>query len=469
MKRSTLLRILASVLVLLDIVMLMTATVLAQAFRDSLSWFADGDVLGSTLDLVRVPIILAFLLIIFLMGGYDLEDFETGPEIYLRVHNASIATLALVIMGLFFGQIPMSRGYLLILMIVTPVLLILIRALMRRVVHGLYRRGIGTRRAIIVGHGPVLSQLITRLRERSYLGLTPIAVVHTTHAEAQKLGLPLLETWDGLLPLAEQQNADLILFADGSQPDTRELREYLWQFEQHHTDLAVVSNLIDISADRVRTRPLADTQLVYVEQPRSAQALSAGKRIFDIILATFVLIVLSPVMLITALLVNRDGGPVLFKQTRVGVNGSHFTMLKFRSMVVNAEEILKTMDRGEQVNSKMFKQADDPRITKVGHFIRRYSIDELPQLINVLRGDMSLIGPRPPLPREVAEYTEDEFRRLRVRPGLTGLWQVSGRSDLSWEETIRLDLYYIDNWSFLRDMWILVRTVKAVIAGRGAY
>lgn len=177
----------------------------------------------------------------------------------------------------------------------------------------------------------------------------------------------------------------------------------------------------------------------------------------------------SPVFLVTSLLVRRDGGPVLFRQTRIGRDGKPFLMLKFRSMVVGADRLKSGLEGGHGTNSRLFKLADDPRVTNVGRIIRRYSIDELPQLFNVMAGDMSLIGPRPALPQEVALYTTDERQRLRVRPGMTGLWQVSGRSDLTWEETVRLDLRYIDNWSPWADLAILMKTARAVIGKRGAY
>ena len=191
---------------------------------------------------------------------------------------------------------------------------------------------------------------------------------------------------------------------------------------------------------------------------------------FDVLASVIGLVATSPVLLITAVAVYlTDRGPVLFRQTRVGRDGRTFTMLKFRSMVLDAESRLKELQGGNNTNTVMFKLKKDPRVTRVGGLIRRYSIDELPQLINIIKGDMSLIGPRPPLPREVERYSEEEMRRLRVRPGLTGLWQVSGRSNLSWEETVRLDLYYIDNWSPLQDLAILARTIHAVVASRGAY
>ncbi|WP_262425286.1 sugar transferase [Brachybacterium sp. Z12] len=191
------------------------------------------------------------------------------------------------------------------------------------------------------------------------------------------------------------------------------------------------------------------------------------------VVAALVLVVISPLLAVIALRIRaHDGGPVIFRQQRVGRDGKHFEFLKFRTMITDAEAVKVEMveravqDRG---NTVMFKMRNDPRITAPGRFLRRFSLDELPQLWNVLRGDMSLVGPRPALPGEVERYDDDARRRLHVRPGITGLWQVSGRSDLSWEDTVRLDTYYVDNWSFTQDLQILMRTVKAVLASSGAY
>ena len=195
-----------------------------------------------------------------------------------------------------------------------------------------------------------------------------------------------------------------------------------------------------------------------------------SKSVMDLCFAAILVLLLSPVLLAIALAVKLgDGGPVFFRQQRVGVSGEYFAMLKFRTMVVDAEAHLARLASRSDGNTVLFKMQDDPRVTKVGRILRRYSLDELPQLFNVLKGDMSLVGPRPPLPREVDQYEPDARRRLRVKPGMTGLWQVSGRSDLSWEESLRLDLHYVDNWSPIGDLHILFRTVNAVVNGPGAY
>ncbi|NUR81931.1 MAG: exopolysaccharide biosynthesis polyprenyl glycosylphosphotransferase [Dermatophilaceae bacterium] len=235
--------------------------------------------------------------------------------------------------------------------------------------------------------------------------------------------------------------------------------------------MAVVPSLSDISTGRIAMRPVGGLPLVHVEQPQSLGASRGLKRAFDLLGATALLLLAAPVMLVFAVATKlQDGGPVLFRQTRVGRDGELFECLKFRSMVVDAEAQLPGITHlNQNSDGVLFKVARDPRVTRVGAVMRRLSIDELPQLINVVNGDMSLVGPRPALPAEVRRYVPDVQRRLHVRPGVTGLWQVSGRSDLSWEDTVRLDLYYVDNWSLVQDLSILAKTVHAVVRARGAY
>jgi exopolysaccharide biosynthesis polyprenyl glycosylphosphotransferase len=194
------------------------------------------------------------------------------------------------------------------------------------------------------------------------------------------------------------------------------------------------------------------------------------KRLIDVVVAGLGLVLLIPLLaFITVAILLEDGGPVLFRQRRIGVSGSSFTMLKFRSMVPDAEARLAEISQLDEGNGVLFKVRNDPRVTRVGALIRRFSLDELPQLVNVLVGEMSLIGPRPPLPSEVDRYEDDATRRLLIKPGITGLWQVSGRSDLSWEESVKLDLYYVENWSVTGDFMILLRTARAVLRREGAY
>ncbi|GAA1408248.1 hypothetical protein AUR04nite_27330 [Glutamicibacter uratoxydans] len=228
--------------------------------------------------------------------------------------------------------------------------------------------------------------------------------------------------------------------------------------------------LTDIAGPRIHTQPVAGLPLIHVSTPKLVGFQAGIKRAFDIIGAALAMLLLSPVFLITALAIRAGSpGPVFYEQERVGTLGNVFQMFKFRSMIVNADKLIDELKDDSTGNGILFKMKDDPRVTRVGAFIRRYSIDELPQLWNVLKGDMSMVGPRPPLKSEVDQYEQYVERRLLVKPGITGLWQVSGRSDLTWDESVRLDLFYVENWSLIQDLTILIRTVKAVLGKSGAY
>ena len=229
--------------------------------------------------------------------------------------------------------------------------------------------------------------------------------------------------------------------------------------------------MTDVAGPRIHWRPVEGLPLMTVDTPQFSGAKYALKRASDVAGALLGLILTLPLLLLTALAVKlQDGGPVLYRQERVGIDGTRFRMFKFRSMYVDAEERLAALAAANESEGRvLFKMKDDPRVTRPGRWLRRYSVDELPQLLNVLNGSMSLVGPRPPLAAEVDRYEQHVHRRLRVRPGLTGLWQVSGRSDLSWEQSVRLDLYYVENWSLVQDLLILLRTFKAVFTSEGAY
>ena len=217
-------------------------------------------------------------------------------------------------------------------------------------------------------------------------------------------------------------------------------------------------------------RPVAGLPLIYLDKPAYRGAQRLGKWFFDIAVAVVALLLTIPLLLVIAGAIKVSSrGPVLYRSSRVGRNGKQFSMLKFRSMVADADELREELQPLNEADGGMFKIRDDPRVTPIGRFIRRYSLDELPQFVNVVKGEMSVVGPRPPLPSEVADYEGEVHRRLLVKPGMTGLWQIGGRSDLSWEETVRLDLSYVDNWSTIGDLLIVVKTVRAVLAGEGAY
>jgi exopolysaccharide biosynthesis polyprenyl glycosylphosphotransferase len=310
------------------------------------------------------------------------------------------------------------------------------------------------------------------LRRESWLGYTVLGALTTPGNPMVETpaGIPVLGSTIDVVAAVEGVNADVIVFADGAFASSHDLRRTMWDLESHDVQAIVVPSLTDVSSERLKVRPVAGLPLVHLEAPRTLHASHWAKRVFDIVGSLALLLVSAPVTLVTALAVKfHDGGPILFRQTRIGRDGRPFSCLKFRSMVVDAEQLQADLIVNHERSAVLFKMAEDPRVTRPGRWIRRLSLDELPQLWNVFRGQMSLVGPRPPLPHEAARYGSDMSRRLRVRPGMTGLWQVSGRSDLSWDETVRLDLYYVDNWSMVQDLAILMRTVSAVLSSRGAY
>lgn len=250
----------------------------------------------------------------------------------------------------------------------------------------------------------------------------------------------------------------------------REMRELGWQLEEANVNLIVSPSLTDVAGPRIHSSPVAGLPLIHVDFPDTKGPKLWVKRAFDIVFSGFALLILSPLLLALTIIVRTDSpGPAFFRQERVGLNSKTFKMLKFRSMVIGAEGMLASLLDESDGNGVMFKMHDDPRITRSGRILRRYSLDELPQLINVFRGEMSLVGPRPPLPEEVAQYDHWAERRLLVKPGITGLWQVSGRSNLDWDDTGRLDLYYVENWSLTGDLAIIMRTIAAVLRREGAY
>lgn len=285
-------------------------------------------------------------------------------------------------------------------------------------------------------------------------------------------GIAILGNTDETARIVAVSGIDVVLFVGGGVGSAQAMRRAAWALESTGASIMLVPSLTDVSSDRIRVRPAAGLPFVELEGPRAHVATRVLKRSFDVVGSSLLIVLTSPFLAGGAFAVWRhDRGPVLFRQGRVGRDGEVFQCLKLRSMVVDADALVVTMSTENKHSDDhvLFKVERDPRITPPGRFIRRFSIDELPQLFNVFRGEMSLVGPRPPLPREVARYDEDARRRLAVRPGMTGLWQVSGRSDLSWEDSVRLDLYYVDNWSVLQDLVILSRTVRAVLGGGGAY
>lgn len=275
-------------------------------------------------------------------------------------------------------------------------------------------------------------------------------------------------TPDQLEPTLDQLAPAAVLAVPGAELHGRSLQRLGWLLEERGLPLLVNTRLGDVAPQRTSLTRIGSLGLLEVRPSRCAGVVGAAKHLWERFAAACALLLLAPLLLALMLWVRLDSpGPALFRQTRVGRAGRPFTMLKLRTMRCDAEEVRGQL--ASEGDGVLFKIRRDPRVTRSGRFLRTYSLDELPQLINVVLGQMSLVGPRPALPDEVEQYDADPRRRLAVKPGLTGLWQVSGRSDLSWTESVRLDLDYVDNWSLSRDLAIVARTFRAVFSHRGAY
>ncbi|MCW2835760.1 MAG: Exopolysaccharide biosynthesis polyprenyl glycosylphosphotransferase [Nocardioides sp.] len=453
-----------------DLLMITVATLAAIRFRLDLPLFDPAtDVIANTAQ-PAIFLIAAWLLLLVMLGAYDNDLFGAGMDEFRLVVNASLANAALVGVGAFLTQSPLSRALFVLLFSIGIPLLLMGRLGARHVLQRARTRGLLSQRVLLVGTPGHVSEINVVLNRERWLGYDVVGcLLPSDYAGIQSTsgGIPVLGTTDDLREHVDDHEVDIVVFTAGAVESSTELRRLAWDLEDHsNVEIIVAPNVTDVSSERVRIRPVAGLPLMHLGRPRSRAARSAAKRAFDVAGAWAVLVLFGPVLLAMMLWIRLDdGGPGMFRQTRVGRDGKSFQCLKLRSMVVDAEGLLPAGDE----SSVLYKMANDPRVTRPGRFIRRFSLDELPQLWNVVRGEMSLVGPRPPLPDEVARYEDDMLRRLNVLPGMTGLWQVSGRSDLTWEDTVLLDLYYVDNWSMTQDVAILFRTVWAVLASRGAY
>jgi exopolysaccharide biosynthesis polyprenyl glycosylphosphotransferase len=423
---------------------------------------------------------------VLLAGGYDSRFIGLGSDEFRRVLNAAVSLVAGVAMLSYFAKLNLARGYMVVALPSAAVLDLATRFYLRKRLHKLRSRGRCTRRVIAVGHASAVADLVTTLRRESYHGLAVVAsCLATTSGTATAIGVsgkagpagteevadvPVAGQLDSITAAVGRFGADTVAVLACPEMDGRRLRALAWELEKTGTDLCVAPALLDVAGPRTTIRPVAGLPLLHVDHPELAGGKQVVKGVFDKVIAASALIVLAPLLVAIAVAIRcADHGPVLFRQTRVGKDGHGFTLYKFRTMVVDADRRKAVLASRNEAAGVLFKIRRDPRVTAPGGWLRRWSLDELPQLLNVLLGDMSLVGPRPALPEEAARYGDHMRRRLAVKPGITGLWQVSGRSDLPWEEAERLDLRYVENWSFALDLQVLWKTGSAVIRGSGAY
>ncbi|MGV9669294.1 sugar transferase [Gordonia sp. NPDC003504] len=467
-------------LMISDLVVVVATTVGAQWLR--FGW-GDADVLNGTkisANLVSLCLIVGWLASLRAFQSLDRRIIGSGAQEYSRVVTACLATFgALAIIDLLF-KLDVARGFVAVALPVGIVVLPLSRwAWRRRLARRRKANGQWASqymdRVLVVGELSSAVPLIWRLSDPTLgyavVGLcTPSRSSPRSSVQVDGREIPVLGDFDDVCAAADVGGATTVAVTSAEALGHEAMQELSWDLEGRQIEMLVSPGVTDVAGPRMLVRPVAGLPLLHIDKPRYEGANKFRKAALDRLGAVLMLIALSPILLLVAFAVTVDSrGPVFYRANRIGLNNRPFEMWKFRSMVINADALRADLvDRNEGAGV-LFKMRDDPRVTRVGKFIRRYSLDELPQLFNVLSGTMSLVGPRPPLPDEVERYDGRVARRMLVKPGLTGLWQVSGRSDLSWEESVRLDLSYVENWSIMQDMAILWRTAKAVVGKDGAY
>jgi exopolysaccharide biosynthesis polyprenyl glycosylphosphotransferase len=418
-----------------------------------------------TLALIALPV---WLVVMSLNKLYLARAVARAGEEVRRIINASFISVGVVLAVAFALQFKtLSRLWVVSMLVFVPVLLIMERTVARRMFARMRRTGVLTRPIVIVGTDADAVGLMHAAQRQPELGYDVVGFVGPDDLGVRG-GVTVLGGFEDTAAVLEETGATGVMISLASVPSasvnrlTRELCD-----EGYH--VALSSGLRDIDIARFRPQELGGRTLVYVEQVQREGWHALAKRAFDITVAVVALVLAAPVMLVAAIAIKRSSpGPVIFAQERIGRDGRPFQVLKFRTMVVDADARKAELAHRNEADGPMFKIADDPRVTRVGALLRKFSIDEIPQFVNVLRGEMSVVGPRPALGSEVEQWTDDVHDRLRVLPGITGMWQVSGRSDTTFEEYKRLDLYYVDNWSLAHDLRIVLKTFSAVVASRGA-
>ncbi len=414
---------------------------------------------------------LLWLAALALSGAYDTRFIGVGSDEFRRILNAGVCLTAAVALASYAAKMDVARGYVVIALPTVTCLDLLARYRLRKNLHRRRARGSCMRRVVVVGHADVISDLITELRRETHHGLSVVAACVAGRARPASIGgVPVAGKLTDVADVVWRYSADTVAVLACPEMIGTRLRDLAWALEKTGTDLCVAPALIDVAGPRTTIRPVAGLPLLHVDHPDLRGLRWLIKSVFDRTIALSALVVLFPLLAVIACMIRlTDPGPALFRQTRVGKNGRLFTVYKFRTMVADAEDRKADLIALNESDGLLFKIRRDPRVTRVGGWLRRYSLDELPQFINVLIGDMSLVGPRPALPDETSAYAPYVRRRLAVKPGITGLWQVSGRSDLPWDETVRLDVRYVEKWSLVLDLQIIWKTWSAVMHGEGAY
>lgn len=457
-----------------------TVVLIWVVFGTHIFWFGTGNAQLALLRDHRFSVIsywvFSAVLIALWLWALSLADSRSyrvvgeGSAEYIRVVDASIRLFGVIAIVAFLFQMDIARGFLLISLPLGVITLITVRWLWRQWLIAKRHNGQYMNRVLLVGSEASVAEIAKELRRTPRAGYRVVGACVPSGKIADTIAgtdIPIMGTVDTVERAMLATSADTVAVTSADDLPPQKVKQISWGLEAGRQHLVLAPSIADIAGPRMHMRPIAGLPLIHVETPRFSLGQRFAKRTMDIVAATAGVILISPLLILLAMSVRLSTpGPVLFRQKRVGLRGEEFTMLKFRSMVPNAEALLAELEQQQRDagNEILFKMKNDPRVTPTGRFMRKYSLDELPQLFNVIGGSMSLVGPRPPLQKEVDQYADHVHRRFLVKPGITGLWQVSGRSTLSWEESVRLDLSYVENWSLVGDLTILLKTARAALA-----
>ena len=421
-------------------------------------------------------LLVSWLISLSVFKSRDLKIVGSDFSEYKRVFNASLAVIGGLAFTALFFKVDVSRVYVTSILVFGTLSLLISRKICRSWLKKQRRAGKYRRRVALYGPIQELEIELKKYSEMKELEFDPVMTITDNNLLKIRYLDTLKEKEVDLEHFAEVLDASGVEVVQvvGSSPSAARMHKSIYRaLDGWNISLVISPAITDVANSKLTTRVIAGSPLMEISTTKFTGPQYVVKQVLDLVLGTIAFLVSSPIVLVAALLVKlEDKGPAFFKQTRVGLNGKEFTMYKIRSMKVGAElehAELQAANLDNATNTNMYKNPEDPRVTKVGKCIRKYSIDELPQFLNVLRGDMSMVGPRPPMTTEVQEWKTHETRRLLVKPGVTGPWQIGGRSLLTWEETVAIDLEYVENWTVLKDLSIVLRTILFVLKGRGAF
>jgi exopolysaccharide biosynthesis polyprenyl glycosylphosphotransferase len=446
---------------IIDFFSLLFAVTLILTLRFPQTW--QGELTAYEIRNIFLAILVLFSWLFFLWfnGSRDTNILGFGADEYKRLINSTLFSFTSIAFISYIFKLEISRAFILLVFPFGLLTLFVSRRILRKRLLKARSEGRYLSKVLLL-HSGENDPVESRLSIASHAGFDVVFKVQTL--EGSKLN------FKQIVAEAIDNNCDQIMVGQSAIISAAELRKLGWALEETSIDLIVAPAVTEIAGPRLKVSNVEGLPLLHLEQPVFSGVSRVTKRLLDLLLSVIGLIIISPFLLIVVLIIKfYDRGSIFYTQKRIGQNNKEFSVYKFRTMYEGSHEQRGKVMAETNKDPRLAKDPQDPRVTKPGLFLRRWSIDEIPQIINVLKGEMSLVGPRPPLAEEVNQYEKSEKRRLLVKPGLTGLWQVSGRSELDWEDAVRLDLYYVENWSLTLDILIIIRTAAAVWRGEGAY